>query len=318
MQIGDLDQKAIERELRGAGVAIDFGLARVRVRAEVTGFGAALQLLYAHFPFEHARGFFEVSASLARGRGLRRYIRPQLHFVVDGERPFEPFPADTHLPLFEWGVNFCVAHRCNHLLLLHAGAVERDGAGVLLPALPGTGKSTLTAALALRGFRLFSDEFGAVRLADGAMVPAPRPIALKNDSIELMRRFCSDAAFGPTFPRTRKGIVAHLAPPAASVARRHEPVRPRLIVFPRFARGSALKIETITRSRAFVKLSTNSFNYELLGPASFESVGRLVQECACYSLVYDDLEAAVRAIGDLVASETRDEHSVGAGQRLPH
>lgn len=318
MRIGDLDQNAVEHELRGTGLAIDFGLARVRVRGDVPGFGAALRVLYAHFPVEPPAGFFEVSASLVRARGLRRHLRPQVDFVVDGERPFEPFPADTHVPLFEWGVNFCLAQRCNHHLLLHAGAVERDGAGILLPALPGHGKSTLTAALAARGFRLLSDEFGVLRLSDGAMLPAPRPIALKNESIELIRRFSGDAVLGPAFPKTRKGTVAHLAPPAEGVARRREPVHPRLIVFPRFSRGESLQVEPMARSRAFARLSTNSFNYELLGPAAFEAVGRLVQQCDCYSLVYDDLESAVGAIGKVLADQARGERSPAAGESAPH
>jgi len=318
MQIGELDQDAVERELRGPGIAIDFGPARVRVRADVPGFGAVLRVLYADFPASRPTGFFEISATLARARGLRRHFRPQVDFVVDGERPFEPFPADTHVPLFEWGVNFCVAHRLNHYLLLHAGAVACEGAGVLLPAVPGTGKSTLTAALVSRGFRLLSDEFGILRPSDGAILPAPRPIALKNESIEVIRRFASDAVLGPLFPKTRKGTVAHFAPRADSVARRHEPARPRLIVFPRFSEGAALQLEPIMRSRAFAKLSTNSFNYELLGPAAFESVGRLVQECDCYDLAYSDLEHAVDAIRSLLADRKSGEHAMAATRPLPH
>ena len=309
MRIGDLATSVFDREMRGAGIALDFGLAKVRVRAEVPGFSEAFRFLYAHFPCEPPQGFFEITASLRRSRGLRRHVRPQVEFVVDGERPFEPFPSDTHVPLFEWGVNFCVARRCNHRLLLHAGAVARDGEAVLLPALPGTGKSTLTAALAARGFRLLSDEFGALRLSDGAVLPAPRPIALKNESIELMRRFSKDVALGPTFPKTRKGSVAHLAPAAESVARRHEPARPVLLVFPQFVRGAALAVEPVRRSRAFARLSTNAFNYELLGPAAFDAVGRLVQECNCYSLVYDDLDSAVDAIATLLARRARRSHA---------
>ena len=47
----------------------------------------------------------------------------------------------------------------NDLLLLHAG-VERDGLALICPP-SWSGKSTLTAALSLRGWRLLSDEFGA-------------------------------------------------------------------------------------------------------------------------------------------------------------
>ena len=67
-----------------------------------------------------------------------------------------------------------LVHRepCNQFLLLHAGAVERGGGAVLLPAQPGSAKSTLAAALACSGFRLLSDQFGVVSLDDGLCCPS--------------------------------------------------------------------------------------------------------------------------------------------------
>jgi HprK-related kinase A len=174
--------------------------------------------------------------------------------------------------------------------------VERDGRAVVLPALPGSGKSTLTAALSLRGFRLLSDEFAVVGLADGALLPLPKAVGLKNESIEVIRRFAADAVLGPEFPKTRKGTVAHLAPSAASVAARHVPAAPALIVFPAFQPGAGACAEPIAKARAFAKLSMNSFNYELLGPAGFDAVGRIIAASACYRLPFGDLDSAIDEI----------------------
>jgi predicted ATPase len=43
--------------------------------------------------------------------------------------------------------------------MLHAAVVEKNGKALILPALPGSGKSTLSAALAMNGWRFLSDEF---------------------------------------------------------------------------------------------------------------------------------------------------------------
>lgn len=298
--IGEAGSRELSARLASAGLALEFGLARARVRADAPGVAEALGTVYSAFPLVPAEGFFDVTASLVRPRGLRRHWRPQVSFRLDGEEPFEPFPADTHLPLLEWGMNWAIAHRFNRHLLLHAGVVERGGAAVLLPALPGSGKSTLTAALANRGFRLLSDEFGVVRLADAALLPLLRPTALKNESIEVMRRFAPGAALGPAFPKTRKGTVAHLAPGAESVAKRNVPARAALILFPNFVRGAGIELEPIPKSRAFLKLSTNSFNYELLGPEAFDAVTKLIGACACYRLRFGDLEEAVGRIRALL------------------
>ena len=61
-------------------------------------------------------------------------------------------------------------------LLLHAGALEHQGRGVLLVGDSGAGKSTLVWHLVHRGFRLLSDDIGAVRLSDGLLTPFPRSL----------------------------------------------------------------------------------------------------------------------------------------------
>jgi HprK-related kinase A len=302
MRLGDVALSQIAARLAGPGLALDFGLARARVRTPVADLAPPIQLLYADFPLIEPDGFFDVTASIRPVPGVRRWVRPQVSFMLDGKEPFEPFPSDTHVPLLEWGLNWAIANRSNHALLLHAGVVERGGKAVLLPALPGSGKSTLTAALSMRGYRLLSDEFGAVRLGDGMVSPALRPVALKNESIEVMRDFAPHATIGPVFPRTRKGRVAHLAPDAHSVAQRHSPAMPALIVFPRFRAGSDTVLEPMAKAEAFTKLAANSFNYEILGPEAFEAMAQLIERCQAFRLAYSSLDEAIRTVSDLLAA----------------
>lgn len=66
--------------------------------------------------------------------GLRHWWRPQAIFELDGLRPFEPYPAAHAFPLLEWGLNWSIATRAHQYLMLHAGALERDGRALLLPA----------------------------------------------------------------------------------------------------------------------------------------------------------------------------------------
>lgn len=300
MRIAELDVAGVRDRLSGPGLALDFGFVKVRVRSDVPALAQAMQRVYAKFPVADADGFFDVTASVIRAGGLRRFVRPQIEFFVDGTLPFEPFPADTHLPLLEWGLNWCIAQRSNTHLLLHAGVVEKGGLAVVLPALPGSGKSTLVAALCARGYRLLSDEFGVVRLSDGMLLPLLKPIALKDRSIDVIRRFDPAAALGPVFPKTRKGDVAHVAPSAASTARRHEPAAPALVLFPQFGTGDALALDPMPKSRAFAKISANSFNYGLLGRGAFLALGRIVERCDVYRLSYGDLDEAIAAIDDLM------------------
>jgi len=300
MQLRDLPRSAVREALEDSGLALDFGFARARVRSDAPGLADVLQFIYGAYPYEEPRGFFDVTAAVRRVSGLRRNIRSQVVFFLDGETPFEPFAASNHLPLMEWGLNWCFAARSNQHLLLHAGVVEHNGRAVLLPALPESGKSTLTAALNATGYRLLSDEFGAIRLTDGAVLPLVRAVALKNASIQVIRRFAPNARIGPVFPKTRKGDVAHMVPSDGDVASRHVPADPAYIVFPKFDPGAEARLEALAPARAFVKLSSNSFNYPILGPDAFDAVGTLARRCPSFRLTFGDLHGAVDAIGQLL------------------
>jgi len=301
MRVGEFSPSALREHLGSGGIGLDFGAARTRICADAPGFDEAFSSVYRGYEASTPLGFFDVTVRLRRARGIRRHFRPQVELVADGQTMFAPFPADTHLPLLEWGMNFLFAQRLGFHLLLHAGVVELDGQAVILPAMPGSGKSTLTAALANRGFRLLSDEFGVVRFADGQLLPLLRPVALKNESIDLIARFAPQAEIGPRFPKTRKGTVAHMAPDAHSIDNRHVPASPALIVFPRYDPRVECAVEPEKRSRAFSRLTVNSFNYEMLGPAAFDAVTRLVASCRVYRLAYRDLDRAISAIRELLA-----------------
>ena len=287
--------------MAGPGLALELGAARVRIRSDLQPLPAVLQRLYGAFPPGDPGGVFDATVRLRRLVEWRRLARPRVGLIADGAMLFEPFPARTFMPLLEWGLNYLLATRLNAHLLLHAGAVEIGGLGILLPAIPGSGKSTLTAALVSRGCRLLSDEFGVVRLADGMLLPLLRPIGLKNESIDVMARFARDAIIGPRYEETRKGTVAHMAPNAMAVGGRDRAAEPRLVVFPRFSANAELLVEPIAPTQAFSRLAFNAFNYQVLGPSAFDAVASLVRRCTAYRITYGDLETAVGVVSGLAA-----------------
>ena len=305
------EPEALLRALLGSGLWLDVGALTLQLRSEVPSLVPQLQRAYGSFPFVDAADWADVHVQIERVRGLRRWMRPQITLRSDGRQPFEPFGAGTALPLFEWGCNWMIGQRLNDLLLLHAGLVERDGLALLLPATPGSGKSTLSAALSLRGWRLLSDEFGAYDPLSEAFRPLLKPVALKNESIEVIRRFAPGAIFGPEFPKTRKGTVAHLAALPDAVARRHETARPGAVVLPRWVAGSATQWRPVASHMLFSALAFNAFNYTLLGAVGFQDVTRLARQCPAWELVYSDLDDALATI-DRAWPEVRERQATAA------
>lgn len=294
--LGSTSTAQIAEALRAQGLCLDVGAASIQVQGRSSHLAGQLQSVYAEFPFTTANDWADVHCRLDPAAGLRRWLYPQVVFSSDAHVVFSPFPADAPLPLFEWGCNWLIGQRLNHLLLLHAGALERDGLALVLPATPGSGKSTLTAALAQRGWRLLSDEFGVFDPAQGLFKAMLKPVALKNASIDVLRRFAPEARMGPEFPKTRKGTVAHLAASADAVARRHEGARPGAVVLPRWEAGSKTRWQVISPETAFSALAFNAFNYQLVGEAAFDAVVGLARACPAWELVYSDLDDAIRTL----------------------
>jgi HprK-related kinase A len=307
VRIAEADVDWLANRLSAGGIGLDFGAARVRVESRAPGLARMIHVVYGAYAVDDPLGMFDVSVNVRPVRGLRAVIRRQVELICDGARDLEPFPLDTPLPLFEWGTNYALASRLYCYLLLHAGVVARDGRAVVMPAMPGSGKSTLTAALSLRGYRLLSDEFGVVRFDDARLLPMTRPVALKNESIDVIANAHPEAVIGPRFPKTHKGTVAHLAPLVAHVDARHVPATPTLVIFPKFHAAAGVELEPIPKARAFARLAVNSFNYDALGPDSFDTLSLLVQRSSCWTLRYGDLDAAIRAIGELLDECTSSE-----------
>ncbi|CAK0756345.1 hypothetical protein CCP3SC1_260013 [Gammaproteobacteria bacterium] len=65
-------------------------------------------------------------------------------------------------------------NRVEHHWLLHGAALAYEGRGLAILGASGLGKSTLSLALASRGWSLLSDEFAAVAHDDGRLWPFPR------------------------------------------------------------------------------------------------------------------------------------------------
>jgi HprK-related kinase A len=283
----------------------------VRVQGDSADLFRGLCAVYRHFTPLPAADWRDLHVRILPGHGLRRWVAPQVRFFSDGSEPFEPFPASHALPLLEWGMNWLIARRMNDVLLLHAGVLERDGLALVMPALPGSGKSTLTAALSLRGWRLLSDEFGAYDVTKRAFRAVLKPVALKNASIDVIRAFEPTAPLGPSFDRTRKGTVAHLAPDRAAVAALHRPAAPGAVVFPRWQKGVATSLTDTPAQVAFSSLAFNAFNYTALGAEGFKAAVELTRRMPAWQLLYSDLDDAIATI-DRLWPQVCDRAAAGA------
>ena len=309
MKFADLSISEISYQLRRIGVVFNSGPFIIRVQSNLPDLAVPLHQLYCHYSLTENNPFSDIHVRLTKRAGIRGYWKSEAQLWLNDYTPFTSFARNTGFPFLEWGINWCVATRAHQYLMLHAGVVEKNGKAILLPAWPGSGKSTLCAALSQCGWRLLSDEFALVQPADLGIVPFPRPISLKNESIAVIRASFPEAILGPEFPNTRKGTVAHLRPSASSVARAGEITQPGWIVFPKFQAGAAPCLTPLSKTDGFITLSHHSFNYDKIGLRGFQAVSGLIESCNCYAFHYGALEQAVAQLDTLI-TDTAPESNI--------
>lgn len=286
---------------------------RYRIESEIPEVAHTLELLYEDFPRCDETKWYDFHVRTIRRPFLQSFGRDPYRLLLDHVEPFLPFPRNQAGAMLEWGMNWCLWLNLHHWLIFHAAMLERNGRGLILAAESGDGKSTLAAALAFRGWRLLSDELtildpdDVVRLTPNGppvarMVPIPRPVCLKNESIRVVKEFLPEAVFSPEYPDTGKGRIAHVKPPRAAVERMGERVIPRWIVFPKYTPGAPPTWTPWEKAEALLQWGGHGRGYSVLGKKGFECVANVIHHSDCWKFEYSNLSDAVEEMSQLANS----------------
>ena len=296
MILQELTKPALSELLTTTGISLDTGTFKTHLRTDVEELVEEISAQYGAFPVESEPAICDFFLQISPPSLLRRLVRKNVRAMVDDKDLFEPMRRDLAYPLLESALNWCIATDISRYLLMHSAVMARDGKAVIFPAPSGSGKSTLCAYLFLAGWRLLSDEFAILRTDDGKILGNPRPVSLKNESIERIGEACEAGQLSRRFEGTIKGTVAFLRPSGPTIAELKEPCTPTLIVFPSFQRGAALSLKPVENAEGFMRLIDNAVNYLTLGEASFTCLSEMVQRCPIYQLEYGKIEDAIAAL----------------------
>jgi HprK-related kinase A len=217
-----------------------------------------------------------------------------------GDKHFRFAEKNALIPTFEWGLNWCVGNFQSRYLCIHAAVLEKNGFSVVLPAPPGSGKSTLCAMLMFAGWRLLSDEHCLIDINDGLITPCVRPISLKNHSIQVVKQLYPQSKIEHITPNTHKGTIGYVPPSELSWQQYQTKVKPFVVIFPRYRKEQdnfeSLKLN---QHQYFMQLAENSFNYSVLGVTGFETMANFVANVQAFNITYNNGDQAISFIEDL-------------------
>ncbi|MEW6677035.1 MAG: HprK-related kinase A [Pseudomonadota bacterium] len=292
-QLNALSLQEVRARLKSpSGLRFDIGPFRVCVSSRLPDIAKHVLEMYGSYALADS-GYADLHFSVDTPPGLRGLWRKQVNFRFDDEYPFKPLPFAQARPFFEWGLNWCIATTAHQFLIIHAAVVAKGDHCALIPGRPGAGKSTLCAALVASGWRLLSDEMALIALDSGSIWPVPRPISLKNASIDVIGQRHPETVFSPSFTDTHKGTVAHMRAPDASVRDSGRPAQARWVVYPAYQAGAALEVSPVTPCQSTLRLADDSFNLPLLGGRGFEALAEMACHCHSYTLRYSSLDEAI-------------------------
>jgi hypothetical protein len=169
------------------------------------------------------RGYSEIAApsidwkilGVASPRGLEGIAMRGPHLLVPRTAPWQSLAGSLAFSR--------LVRLQKELLYFHAGSIGMRGAGLLLVGPKGSGKTTLSLALAARGHDFLGDEMAGVRVGPLELVPIRRSLAVRDGAraLDVSRALERVGAPYEPFPdgtERRRAYAAELFPGTAAPA----------------------------------------------------------------------------------------------------
>lgn len=241
-------------------------------------FAAALRWHLAPFALARpASGGFPAELVVEQEGGKR----PSYLFRLATHERFRSRSLQEAINKAVWEIHAAVRDQVRDFLLLHAGAVVRDGQAVLLPARTASGKSSLSLGLLASGWSYLSDDLGAIDPVTERAYPFPKHIKLIPDALGF-------------FPGLEERLEDRRAVPFRTwerFARPEElggtiaqPSRIGWLVFPTADFGGPPRLLPVTKAASVREMAANCFNLYRYGERGVVLLTRIAKEAEAFRL----------------------------------
>jgi hypothetical protein len=210
---------------------------------------------------------------------------------------------DQLVPLIKTSMIELALERSGDFGAVHAAGVGRAGQCVLLPAVSGTGKSTLTAALVAAGLDLLGDDTIVLDADNLAARPVPFAICVKEGAWPLLSGKFPDLAARPVHNRLDGKRVRYLVREGGRASGDPETRWPvRALAFIRRVPNAEATLVPISQPDALSRLTAEfCLLDEAMTTVTVEKLIAWISGISCFELRYSDLDGAVAEVKGLLA-----------------
>jgi hypothetical protein len=239
----------------------------------------------------------EVKWGVEGGFYGRVYQSPPMKLIYETGAPFE------FISYIEWAIIDTVLDKMDGFYQIHGGAVVKDGRGLILPAAPGSGKTTLTVGLAMNGFQCLSDDIALIAMQSLKLNPFPRNIFITEEKKAVFDRYGYNLPLRKSEWMDMGGwdfIPPHITS-YEEILRRGLCAGERefnvdFIIFPEYNPALKTELKEISSGKAMFKTIRESFNFHKLGERGLDIAYNLIESAECFKLTVNDLNEAVGII----------------------
>jgi hypothetical protein len=224
---------------------------------------------------------------------LSTEVQGNLFRLRTGGKEIGVYDLDEILPALKAQLTEDVLAQAEYSIAIHAAALARDRRMLLLCGEPGAGKTTLTLALAHRGFDYAGDDI-AFLMPTGRVRGVPFAASVKSGAWPLISRIRPDLEQLRIFRRSDNQHVRYLPPATPPIT---EPLPLGWVVLlRRQARGPAVltPLDRIEAMQAI--LAEAAAPGQRLSAAAFRPLVEAMAGAECSILTYADLDDAVHEL----------------------
>ena len=219
---------------------------------------------------------------------------------VDGVPETSCWKIEELAPLAKFRVLTLAIDDYDYSLNLHAGVVSDGKSCVLLPAAAGSGKTSLTAALAHAGYTYFSDETALLESDTCRVRPVPLAFTVKTTGTQALESRYPELKDLAVHERGDGKRVQYVLPHAIPTASQDVATPVSAIIFPEYRAEAETLLAPVTKVEALGRILRHSV--QIPKRMTLQDAVTLVQwirRMESFDLVYSSLDEAVPLVSQV-------------------
>ena len=270
----------------------------VCIRSNEEWLSQKFKRLYAYYYSETPLQNSEVF-SLVTGAAIG--TPPFYTLFASGKAIFQTDKPGEVLPYLEWFLLDALIPKLTPYLKFHAAVLSMNGRGVIFPANSGFGKTTLSFALLMHGFKYLSDEIVVMNPDTFSVLPLPRGLVIREEGFRLLRSLGKPVPPVDFYVRSSNKDFWYFNPVDYVHLPADGEVFADAIVFLEKPESSRRKrLEKMSKAEAVARLLSNSLDADSLAEKTVSRITELAHRTPCYSLSEHTLQGRVDCVRELM------------------